>query len=66
MEMGSEMDIKSNSQYAGSPFQRQQGAVQSDVRMSLRLFSFISEKGDWILEQMWLILIHPPTSQIID
>ena len=39
-----EMSVESNTKYAGSLFQRQQGAFHGNVRMSGRLLSL--EKGD--------------------
>ena len=41
-----EMSVESNSQYAGPLFQRQQGVIHGDVRMSGRLLTFRSEKDD--------------------
>ena len=40
------MGVEYSLEYAESPFQRHQGAVQGDVRMSGRLFILRSKKRD--------------------
>ena len=66
------MSVESKPQYARTPFQRQQGVVQGDVRMSGRLLSFRSEEGDvdhplpYLISRVHMVIpLHPSTPQLL-